>query len=159
MHPPHRAGFTLRTLSALWQQGSGAATPQQNNSPGSTQALGCPLRVEGRGMTMQHSMGVLMFCWQQGRGQAASQKHGQQSQAQGKSKKQKLAELDETPPKPWKPLNATEIAEGQRSVTNCSINHAALLTWCSPPACWNEHCSTDSPETLEAGCECIPVCR
>ena len=108
---------------------------------------------------MQHSAGVLMFRWQQGRGQAASQKHGQQSQAQGKSKKQKLAELDEAPPKPWKPLNAAEIAEGQRSVTNCYINYAALLTWCSPPACCSEHCSTVSPETLGAGSEFIPFCR
>ena len=68
-----------------------------------------------------------MLCGKQGRGQATPQKHGQQSQGQGKSKKQKLAELDETPPKPWKPLNAAEVAEGQRSVASHRIHEVLPL--------------------------------
>ncbi len=78
-----------------------------------------------------------MLCWQQGRGQATPQKHSQQSQSQGKSKKQKLAELDETPPKPWKPLNAAEVAEGQRFVTSAgciSYLWMFLLNPCSAVA-------------------------
>lgn len=63
-----------------------------------------------------------LFSWRQGRGggQANPQKQSQQSAGQGKTKKQKLVELDDKPAKPWKPLNAAEIAEGQRYVAPSS---------------------------------------
>ena len=62
------------------------------------------------------------FSWRQGRGggQATPQKQSQQSAGKGKPKKQKLMELDDKPTKPWKPLNAAEIAEGQRYVAPSS---------------------------------------
>jgi len=66
--------------------------------------------------------------WQQRRGQASPQKQGQETQGQGKSKKQKLAEVDDMPPKPWKPLNPAEIAEGQRSVNAISIHAPHQIT-------------------------------
>ena len=51
---------------------------------------------------------------------ASSKKRGQQAQGQNKPKKQKLVELDDTPPKPWKPLDAADVVDGQR----CFTQHA-----------------------------------
>ena len=86
----------------------------------------------------------LWLLWRQGRGRATPQKHGLESpgQGQGKSKKQKLAELDDAPPKPWKPLNPAEITEGQRSLIKA---HHLIMLMASHLNLLSQHCSTSAP--------------
>ena len=57
---------------------------------------------------------------------ASSKKRGQQAQGQNKAKKQKLVELDATPPKPWKALDAADIADGRRCFTQHALAQSCI---------------------------------